>query len=229
MGANATVTVKGEGACSLCHKISASSAQFWNVPLFESSSLTVVPSVGALVEGWLLIVPKTHAISSGALPKHLARDLYTMTRFVYESVSFIYGTACIFEHGAVARGRAVGCGVDHAHVHVAPVECDLVAAVSPLSPTEVRWRDADMVESCREAFEAGDDYLYVEQALSQGKIAQGPLFGSQLFRRAIAANAGVEEQFNWRDFPQIPTVEATVKKLESVSFAERLQRVAPAA
>lgn len=224
----ATVGKGGNGGCCLCNDISAPQAEFWNIPLFETEDFTVIPSLGALVEGWLLVVPKRHALSSGALSGNLADKLFSLTRKVRDIVLATYGSACIFEHGAVASGRAVGCGVDHAHIHVAPVGFDLAAAASPLLPLGSGWREAKMPDAAQSAFRRRADYLYVEQD-GRAQIAEASDFGSQLFRRAIAAKLGSSAEYNWREFPQISTVALTVDKLQSTSFGEQLRRERPAA
>ena len=55
--------------CILCSELAVSAEKApWSAPLVETENFVVVPSLGALVEGWLLIVPKAHHISYGALP-----------------------------------------------------------------------------------------------------------------------------------------------------------------
>jgi len=176
-----------------------------------------------MVQGWLLIVPREHFISSGAAPESLMRELRSITEGVYRMVEATYGSACIFEHGAVAEHRAVGCGVDHAHVHVAPIAFDLMAAVSPLLPPEVTWQDAN-ASSRQDMFRRGSDYLYIEQPLGRQYIAASSEFGSQLFRRAIATTLGIPEQFNWRDFPQLPNVQSTADTFRAAQFREQIRR-----
>lgn len=54
--------------CKLCLESSEVVRQPWNDPLFETQNFIALPSVGALLEGWLLLVPKRHFILLGALP-----------------------------------------------------------------------------------------------------------------------------------------------------------------
>jgi hypothetical protein len=52
--------------CKFCAKLKAQAARApWNEFLIETENFAVVPSLGALVEGWLLMVPKEHYISMG--------------------------------------------------------------------------------------------------------------------------------------------------------------------
>jgi len=202
--------------CRLCYDLRESPARLWNEPLFESKNFVVLPSLGALVEGWLLVVPKEHFICIGAIPQSFMAEMQMIQERLYAVVQEHYGNVCAFEHGPNRANAKVGCGVDHAHLHVAPVAFDLVSAVASFLPDEARWAEAGL-EECRAAFNRGEDYLYLEQPIGVGRIATHQNFGSQLFRRAIANYEGVSDHYNWRDYPQLANVTATINKLRSLN------------
>ena len=185
-------------ACELCSGLApCASTKAWNNPLFETLNFVALPSVGALVEGWLLLVPKRHFISLGAVPVPLLAEMSEFRAFLCSVLADCYGTVSAFEHGPSAAGRSLGCGVDHAHLHLVPVSFDLSSEVSPLMPTGVTWTPAG-IDECRTAHFRGEDYLYLEQPIGSGRIATHHRFGSQLFRRAIASHIGLPHRYNWR-------------------------------
>ena len=184
----------------------------WNEPLFESPNFIVLPSLGALVEGWLLLVPKKHFICMGALPDSVASEMHEMKNFLCSVLQQYYGEICAFEHGPSRANLNVGCGVDHAHLHIVPVAFDLASAVTSFLPEDTFWSEAGL-EECRASFGRGEDYLYLEQPIGAGRIATHHAFESQLFRRAIAARIGALTQFNWREYPQLPKVAATINRV----------------
>jgi ATP adenylyltransferase len=197
--------------CVLCGGLNNVRTHRWNRALVNSGNFVVVPSLGALLEGWVLIVPKQHAIATGELPDSLVDELYGLKNDVAVALSEAYQSpVCVFEHGPNRERCAVGCGVDHAHLHVVPITFDLREAVAPYLPADTRWQNATLRESQR-AFAEGRSYLYCEQPLGFGYIATNENFGSQLFRRAISARMGVPNEFNWRDNPQVPNVDATIR------------------
>lgn len=201
--------------CRLCSELkSPSSAKTWNQPLFESHNFVAVPSIGALVEGWILLVPKRHFLSFGAVPDCLLEEMKEFKSFLCSALNECYGAVVAFEHGPSAASRTVGCGVDHAHLHLVPLEFDLAAAVSPFLPNDASWKSAE-VEACQDAYDRGDDYLYLEQPIGKGRIVTHENFGSQLFRRAIAAETCVPDQYNWREHEQLSTVLATIQGLRA--------------
>ncbi|MDQ1405963.1 MAG: hypothetical protein QOG55_1592 [Acidobacteriaceae bacterium] len=199
--------------CCLCSILtSGSRSELWDEPIFESRNFVVIPSLGSLVEGWVLLVPKQHFISMGALSTSLGAELCQLKIQVVKLLSRKYGEMCAFEHGPSAANHEIGCGVDHAHLHILPLSFDLVQAAQVFMPSESRWTNATL-ETCQDAFKSGKDYLYIEQPVGTGRIATHSQFGGQIFRKAIAAQLGVPGKFNWRDYPYTENVNRTVQTL----------------
>ncbi len=198
-------------ACCLCLKLMSQADRApWDKPLFESDNFEVVPSLGSLVEGWMLLIPKEHRLCMGAIPPSQVDEYVNLKNKVAEDIKTKYGMVCAFEHGPGRANHQVGCGVDHAHLHLLPISFDLVKSAEKFLPAGVGWRNATH-ESCHSAWEQDLDYLYVEQPLGAGRIAIHPEFGSQIFRKAIAAQLGVLAQFNWREYPQHEVIGRTIE------------------
>ena len=208
--------------CNLCSELE-SRASAWNQPLFESSNFVALPSLGALVEGWLLLVPKRHFISFGAIPSSMHPEIREFKRYLCTLLSQHYGTIAAFEHGPSMASRTVGCGVDHAHLHLVPIQFDLAAEVLPFLPDSITWRGAE-IEGCQNAHTRGEDYLYLEQPVGSGRITTHDEFGSQLFRKAIATRLGMHDQYNWHEHQQLATVVATIESVRAWSSAEASDR-----
>lgn len=198
--------------CELCGSLGAiENRQIWNRPLLESQNFVVIPSLGALVVGWVLIVPKHHAISMGALSDSDWAELDDLKRTTASALRAYYRLpVCAFEHGPSREGLRLGCGVDHAHLHLVPIDSDLMTATRRFTSWSAPWRPARLLD-CRAAFEDGEGYLYVEQPTGFGHIVTDRDFESQVFRRAIATAIGLEEQFRWREYPQMRNVKATIQ------------------
>jgi ATP adenylyltransferase len=203
-------------ACCLCSTLASQAGRArWDRALFESPNFEVLPSLGSLVEGWMLLVPKEHFLCTGALRPELVTEYKTLRATITTYISSKYGSACIFEHGPGQAHRQVGCGVDHAHLHILPLPFGLLSAAAKFLPAGISWADADH-DSCRSAWEQGLDYLYVEQPVGVGRIAVHAKFGSQIFRKAIAARLGVLDQFNWREHPRLDVIDRTIEGSRAV-------------
>jgi ATP adenylyltransferase len=200
--------------CRLC--LNSVNTEAYNLPLFENNNFSVLPSMGALVEGWLLLLPKKHFICVGALPESLALEFQQLKDVAAAFIQDVYGGVSVFEHGPHRHNRKVGCGVDHAHLHILPSRFDLLSAVSPFVPESTRWLVGGLPE-CRAAYSESKDYLYLEQQIGNGSIAVHDSFGSQLFRRGIAHELGVPNEYNWREFPNLKNVERTIRRAQQWS------------
>jgi ATP adenylyltransferase len=200
------------GTCAMCSALVSEMAQSWNEPVHESENFVVMTSLGSLVEGWLLIVPRIHTLSAGALPAVLSEELRSVKARVCEMLTAGYGPVNFFEHGPSECRHTTGCGVDHAHVHAVPGIEDLLGAAVPFLPPSARFRPGD-INDCREAIAKGLDYLYLEQPNGDPWIATAGNFGSQTFRKAIAARLGLPDRYDWKVFPELRNIDLTKARL----------------
>jgi ATP adenylyltransferase len=200
--------------CRLCNELKLNnSINFWNVPLFESQNFVVLPSLGAIVEGWLLIVPKAHFICIGEISDSLISEMNDLKETMCEIVKEEFGPVVLFEHGPTKASCQIGCGVDHAHLHIVPCAFDLVDAAKPFLSDKVKWKKANP-QDCKKAFQEGKDYLYIEQPIGQGRITTNQEFKSQIFRKAIASEMGMLEVYNWREEQHLNNIKYTIEKLQ---------------
>lgn len=183
--------------------------------------MAVVPSIGALVPGWTLLLHRDHATSSTRLEPEKFRSLHQAAEDLRGSLATVTGLqTAIFEHGASSADSATACTTAHVHLHVVPLGFDLIDAADALQPLARPWL---AVHSPDELPKLGDgDYLYTSPA--PGRHVVNPLATpvSQYFRRVIADVVGHEDEWNWRTHPQPVNYAATWQML-------RGSRLAPAA
>ena len=202
-------------SCCFCFTADSSARQVWDRPFFESRNFFAIPSLGALVEGWVLLVPRKHVVCSGALEPSLLPEFAEVKERLSNLLRERYGTISIFEHGPSVAGHDVGCTVDHAHLHFVPLSFDLGEAAQHFLPSGTTWKPATHAD-CRRAYREGTDYLYLESPLKSPRIVESNELGSQVLRRAIAQRVGRAAEFDWRKFRQLDTVAATVTALSAI-------------
>lgn len=158
----------------------------------------VVPSKGALVPGWILVVPVDHVLSLAELPDERRGPFALATQEADLHLRERLGAVVQFEHGPAAEGRSAGCGVDHAHLHLVPLDVDLraVAASTGLLPDDASWRPAVWPWAARSR--PHSDYLFVRDTDGSGWILEASTVPSQLFRRALARLQG-HDRWDWKD------------------------------
>lgn len=175
--------------------------------LAEMDAVAVLPTKGAIVPEWLLVVPKIEALSLAEVGSLARRAVLDCVKEVEEHVSQAAGDAVIFEHGAGRRGSASGCGVDQAHLHVVGLDRHFVESVLVMPSAELRWRSVDTTDPW-EGLPPGSDYLM----MMHGETAWRALTStptSQFMRRRIAHFVGTPGEWDYRRYPHADNAERT--------------------
>lgn len=206
------------GECCLCNALKnnelKSNRFVWNKILFQSKNFVVIPTIGSLVEGWLLIVPKEHFLCIGALNDKLLLELKSFKEFIYNTLNKCYSSIVFFEHGPAKSNQAIGCGVDHAHLHVLPFKYDLVSEANRISNIPLKWESVNGLDGLKDFYKKGLSYLYVEQKIGKSLVATHPEIPSQFFRRIIAESVGKPEKYNWKEYVEEQNINVTIRKIE---------------
>lgn len=172
-----------------------------DVPFFQNDIYFTIASIGALIEGWSLIVPKEHVLS---LREHYSKpDFAHFRKLVVDRIQSVYGPTVMFEHGPNHCGSQTGCGTDHAHLHVVPAT---FAVSSMLNEAGVSaWQRLRASEILDEA--DGGEYLFFSTSPSDddpiGFFQKVENPSSQFFRKAIASALGASAVADYKQHPHI--------------------------
>ncbi len=198
--------MKISGICRFCDIVSGR-YHYTGVdePFASNDEFVAVASIGALVEGWSLIIPKAHQLSM--------RNIYTTAVFadflnaVVPPLFDRYGPLIAFEHGANKVGSTTGCGTDHAHLHLVPFGESLLP---DLRRSGLQWTQGHSSEIASKS--GAREYLFYTE-LNGKKVWRDPLGYlhvlevplSQFFRRLMAKRSGKEALADYRRFPHLDT------------------------
>ena len=158
-------------------------------------------------------MPRERFVSFGALSQAHFQELEVFLAEIVPVVTSVYGPVSVFEHGPSAAGTCIGCGVDYAHLHVAPVPGDLLPGAKRVAPNIV-W---NRISGIREIRGVHGGYWFVQQPLGSGDAYLGTCpeakAPSQLFRKVIAGIVGRPEAFDWKVGSGRQLMAETVDKL----------------
>ncbi len=180
----------------------------YDLPVVETERFVVLPSLGSLVSGWLVVVPRRripNLCMLSALERaelmHLQNRLASIMR-VFEGLPFV------FEHGG-PYGSVVNCGVDQAHLHMVPLNFNLFDKA--VVENDVKWRRS---ENFIAPISTSHEYLAIHD-LSDGRSAVGipDMPQSQWFRRLIARELGLST-WDYKAFPAYHKMNETLSMLE---------------
>lgn len=169
--------------------------------ILESKNYFAIASIGGFLPGWTLICPKRHVLN---LEDDFLSDEFQ--GFVSEVAGLVaeeFGSPALFEHGARFEGSTVGCGTNHAHLHLVPLGQSLNSIVRKFDPAS-EWihcasSELKTVVNSGEYFFMSDSLSSFQNADSFVRIAESGQ--SQYFRRAIASHIGLADMANYRQFP----------------------------
>lgn len=180
--------------------------------VMESSRFAVLPSVGPLAVGHVLICPRDHVNRFASLPAEefdeleaLRAELERRLGTVAENCHFHY-----FEHGGDLAATRTPCTVDHAHIHLVPTPEDGTAL-----PEIGNWRPVARLEAAMPQV-GPEEYIWYQAPSRDAWIWEANLreaIPSQLMRRVIAELLGVAEAWNWREDPRVDVLAATLRAL----------------
>jgi diadenosine tetraphosphate (Ap4A) HIT family hydrolase len=211
-----------EDICTFCHEVSGDDNIFYrygiaegpgDYVLHQSANFIVVPSLGALTDWYVLIVPRRHVLSTGWLSPDERTELRAVSEDVISKVARRSGqNVVLFEHGSYSFRDKGGACHDHAHIHVVATEkpvssfVDAVSADVELPPCE------DWIEGAAGVVaESGRSYLalWTPDGSRIGVANDAP---SGFFRKSLAAWLGADPaEHDWLVFPQIERLRAMVR------------------
>ena len=185
-------------------------SEIFDVDIYGFDDVNVCPSIGSLVQGWILAIPRTEAICFAELDTSLREQIQSKLSRVRDDLSIFGGKVWTFEHGARFSGSSTACGVDQAHLHVVPLPFNLFAA-SMHCAAGLKWVEVDARDPWAEIVSKREYYLVSDFAKSY--ISYPDLQTSQFFRRVIATGLGRPQEWDYRRFRHERNAADTTKRL----------------
>lgn len=182
-------------------------------------------SLGAIVEGYSIVVSKEHHSCCAALPAALGAEFEAAISAVAGAQLELYGSSTYYEHGRTGTCLPGGEGEHHcfhAHLHVVPTTAEVSTELAALYGGEI-YATWDEVRGA-----------YVESPLpyllsrDPGGIRVCPDVGNvrrQLLRSLVATHAGEPHLADWEAFPRHTVIDAGIERLAAPVQA-RLDSVA---
>ncbi len=188
--------------CQLCSALQDAaradgSARIENTPLHETKSFVVLPCVGPLVAGQVMVVSRRHCPSLASLGLDAVLEYQSLAAELPKEPESLLEA----EHGATDTDCAGAC-VMHAHVHWLPGFAQY----------------ADVFDGVLPQFHFGPDlqlpapsipYLFLRGAGGCVRVFDGAGLPSQMLRQAICSALG-RDDWDWRVKPRYDLIRETI-------------------
>jgi len=182
----------------------------------ENPSGIAVASLGQIVEGYAVVFGRQHKLSLRSLEKDDRREFLRFVRAARKRVEEHFGPTVMFEHGASCTGTNVSCGVNRIHLHIVPYTSrSLKNEIKKMFECQEIASTIEQILEKLRCFDVDSPYFWIEEGGSVFLFSYGEKRESQVVRRVIAQQVGMDEQWNWRDYPTQEVAERVAKELSA--------------
>lgn len=184
--------------------------------VFETEHFVCVPSIGSFVEGYFLVIPKQHFLSSLVMPASYIMELLSVIPLISNFYSSIYHKNLVmYEHGTANVQNVGGMSVVHAHMHFVPCSQQIVTKCSEFSFMKF--------QSLFEASEyylmnQNHPYLLLKDVDGDYYLSISDKIPSQYFRKRVCDTCGMPGTGDWRKYPYIDYIKKTLATAMNFDF-----------
>lgn len=193
-------------SCEICSAIINSretNHEIWNTKLHETNNFIILPTIGPLIDGQVIIASKNHSINLLSMNNEEISDFNLLVKYTEAKI----GKNVLFaEHGASDFDLGGSC-IDHTHIHVFPGMENYYSILDdalPISDLNLNIGNFEMKDQI--------DFPYILTFnLKNGfRLYQAYNAHSQMIRKAICAKENISN-WNWRNNYQIESIYKTIR------------------
>ncbi len=179
--------------------------------IMDTGRFRVVPTLGQIVEGHVLVIPVEHICALASLQNDQMQELEDLSNRLRSTLSDMYGGCVFFEHGVRGQG-AGGCGIDHAHLHALPVVADGVLEVLTRQFEGTRIYSLAAIKG---SIPKNSPYLFFEDASAKRYVFRVDSLPSQYLRKLVAKSIG-KSDWDWRECGYERQFISTMRRLSPI-------------
>jgi len=190
--------------CALCRSVDPQFSEVrpsYDTPLITTPRFVVMPAVGPIVPGHVLIVSKEHLPNLAAMGEDALKEYRELVVTLRERDIYSNEVCIEAEHGASEHDQGGAC-ITHVHVNFIPLDVEHTSLFDEKLP--VLSKDKDL----RNFNESLAPYIMLRGATA-ARVYEAKNIPSQLIRRALFETLG-RDDWDWGAFPQLPIIERTL-------------------
>lgn len=224
---NTPVRITSETDCEFCLEFANPEGSFFcnlfesyglkNRVLEETDLFIAIAGLGALVEGYVLILPKDHYTCLSQLSTFETARLVDFKKIIMDRMRLCYSDLICFEHGAVSGHKRGGACLDHAHLHICPCPTDLSFNIQ----TDFAANQIETLYDLGSLLNGTDNQPYVFYENQSGKMKMyfvPDQIKSQYMRRLWASALGMSSRWDWAAYIGEDNILNTIGKMKPQLF-----------
>lgn len=193
--------------CRFCNIVKKNDVSLiYDTVLYKTDNFLVIPALGSLVPGYVMIISCKHIHSMAYLSNIELDELTSLITYIKKYITYKFNvTPILFEHGS-----AVGCfeksanSVDHAHLHIVPIKLNKEAKI-------IQSSDLFKISNLKtiKAYKDNPYLLYINNK-NTFYLSQKESLPSQYMRMWIAEEVGIPLKWDWKKFEFIENINKTI-------------------
>lgn len=188
--------------------------------IFETENFACVPSIGSFVEGYLLLIPKQHFLSSLSMPEAHLKELLCILNILSSFYQDCYHSSYIvYEHGSSSLDNIGGMSVVHAHLHLVPYSSSLLPELNEFK--FLRFKDILETRSYYLSSNQNNPYLLFKDTNNFIYFAISENIPSQYFRKKVCDSCGLTGMGDWKEYPFIDNIKRTLATAKKYEFMNK--------
>ena len=179
---------------------------YYNKVIEETNNFFVIPTLGALVEGYVMIVSKEHVNSIIELDDVVLGEYNELIKKYRSIFKDLYGKyPIVFEHGTPnINGFCTSC-VIHAHSHIVNHNYKNENEI-------IQTLNFEKINSIGDI--KYQNYIFYQNSLGERFVTYEYKPVRQMMRLLIAKDLEIEEKYNWREYPFHENIKKTLDKFQ---------------
>lgn len=167
--------------------------------IYETQNWVLAPTLGCFIGGYVLVISKKHFSSIALCPSNIYSELEDLIFSIKSFYKKEYkSSSIIFEHGGISKSERGGCCVEHAHLHIVPLNIDVVGDIKNKFAI---CESVDSYEDVKKIVEIYNKaYLFYENIYGKKYVLFNDFIPSQYFRQIICNKLGLNKRWDWRSY-----------------------------
>lgn len=188
----------------------------------RTSVVDVLAGLGAVIPGYVLLLPRRHVRSVGELNASEMLHIFDEAWKMADRITKVFGgSVIVVEHGSSGHEHGPsGACIDHAHMHLFPLDAGTDPALFNLPGS----RPVEGLSELSILARTGKNYYYCASSCAKGYLAAEPRPVSQQARRIWAQAVGRRDEWDWALFPFFANAEMTAMRLRGDELSPEASR-----
>lgn len=197
--------MRPQGRCVLCDEVSGDHALSSLLPApacakkvaLDGGYFLLLPDISPLIPGHHLLITRDHICSFAEVPRSRQKSFTVAKEEAIRIITHKFGSPVLFEHGTGTGAAAIGSCVQHAHIHLLPVQG--IPAITEAMEEFGEVLDCSSSDAPISFPTAAEDYFFYQNREGRGFIVvrPSPPVPQQFIRREIGNYLGLWN-WNWK-------------------------------